>query len=711
MRIENMDEIELRAKLKWIVFENKSNHYIVGKFSEVKNGHPFIATGYFLDAQENQTYLLTGTYVEHPKYGQQFKIHTIKKELPKSNEAIIRFLSSDTFPTIGKKTAEAIYDTLGEDCLIQIKENPQCLRKVSGLNQKKIAILSEGIQSFDHFSESFSKLISFGVEPKKISLLTSSYKNLDTILEEDCFRPYYEIKGFGYKTACKIADGCQLSFDDFRRKDAYIHNFICEQSMKTGSTYITIDQVLNQMNEDPTILFESFDRLQKIHALTIIDKKRIYPFHLYDEETQIAQLIHLHDFEIEKIEKESLNQYIREVEFENSITYDKIQKEAISTFFSRSIMIMNGGPGTGKTTIVKGILQILRQIDPNANIQLCAPTGLASKRLALLSNNNSKTIHSLLKWDMTSDRFGANVNNPIDADYIIIDEFSMVDTHLFAALLDALPSHCRILLIGDENQLESVGPGKVFQDLIESEQFPIVHLEKIYRQSEGSGIVELASQIRNNQSCTYEDGITFIEKNTNEIIPALIDVVKTYSSNHLQVLAPMYSVNVGIDPINNIMQNLFNPKAHDKEEYAIGTTIFRENDKVMLLKNLPEDDVYNGDIGRIYKIEKNKKDVLIQVKFNAKIVEFRDDFWNLLKLAYCISIHKSQGSEYPVVILIVDQNTKRMLKQRLLYTAISRAKKKLIIIGQKELFEQCVQIKDSQERETTLCELIKKPFI
>lgn len=373
-------------------------------------------------------------------------------------------------------------------------------------------------------------------------------------------------------------------------------------------------------------------------------------------------------------------------------------------------MMINGGPGTGKTTIVKGILEILRQMDPNAKIQLCAPTGLASKRLALLSHNNSKTIHSLLKWDMTTDRFGANVNNPIEADYIIIDEFSMVDTHLFASLLDALPSHCRILLIGDENQLESVGPGKVFEDLIQSNQFPIVHLEKIYRQSEGSGIVELASQIRNNEACTYKDGVTFIEKRTNEIIPALMDLVKPFSLNHLQILAPMYSVNVGIDSINNIMQNLFNPKAHDKEEYVIGTTLFREQDKVMLLKNLPDEDVYNGDIGRIVHIEKNKKDVLIQVQFHGKIVDFTENFWDLLKLAYCISIHKSQGSEYPIVIVVVDQNTKRMLNQRLLYTAISRAKKQLILIGQKDLFEQCVQLKESHDRQTSLCELIKSPF-
>lgn len=705
-----MDEIEIKAKLKWIIFENATTHYVVARFTESKNAHPFVATGYLIEAQENQSYLLTGNYVEHPKYGKQFKINQAKKELPKNNEAIIRFLSSDTFPTIGKKTAETIYEVLGEDCLIKIKKDSQCLKGVPGLNQKKIDILSEGIQSFDHFSESFSKLISFGVEPRKISLLTTSYKDIDSVLQEDCFRPYYEIKGFGYKTACKIADGYHMQTDDLRRKDAFIHYTVCDLSMTSGNTYITTDALLNQIYIDPIDLFESLERLEKIQALTIIDKKRIYPYHLYEEEVQIAQLIHLHHFKLEPIDKESLEQYIREVEFDNSITYDDIQKEAIKTFFSESIMIINGGPGTGKTTIVKGILEILRQMDPNAKIQLCAPTGLASKRLALLSHNNSKTIHSLLKWDMTTDRFGANVNNPIEADYIIIDEFSMVDTHLFASLLDALPSHCRILLIGDENQLESVGPGKVFEDLIQSNQFPIVHLEKIYRQSEGSGIVELASQIRNNEACTYQDGVTFIEKNTNEIIPTLVDLAKPLSLNHLQILAPMYNVNVGIDAINNIMQNLFNPKAHDKEEYVIGTTLFREQDKVMLLKNLPDEDVYNGDIGRIVHIEKNKKDVLIQVQFHGKIVDFTENFWDLLKLAYCISIHKSQGSEYPIVIVVVDQNTKRMLNQRLLYTAISRAKKQLILIGQKDLFEQCVQLKESHDRQTSLCELIKSPF-
>ena len=705
-----MDNVELSAKLTHIIFENKANHYIVGQFSDTKTYHIFTATGYIPNAQEDITYLLKGQYVQHPRYGKQFKILSFEKELPNSNEAIIRFLSGDDFPTIGKKTAETIYEILGEDCLIQIKENPDCLSKIPKLNKKKKEILIEGIQSFEGFSKTYSKLISYGLPVHKIALLEEHYKDLSSILEENCFRPYYEVDGFGYKSACKIADGLELDSKDKRRQDAFIHERVGKLCMGTGDTYVSIETLLSSLAQvDPSIILEALERLEAMQALEVIDH-RIYPFHLYEEEQCIAHQLYLHTFKTNPIDEETLNQYIKEVEFSNVIEYDQIQVEAIRTFFSKSLMILNGGPGTGKTTIVKGILQMLKSIYPDAIIQLCAPTGRASKRLAQLSNYNSKTIHSLLKWNMDNNTFGANEDDPILADFIIIDEFSMVDTHLFANLLLALPKRCRILLIGDENQLESVGPGKVFQDLISSNQIPIVHLEKIYRQSHGSGIVELASQIRNNQPCEYKDGVTFIERNTQEILQSLLEISSQYPLDSMQVLAPMYAGAAGIDQINTAMQMLFNPKEKHKKEVVIGNYTFRENDKVMLLKNLPDDDVYNGDIGKIIEIEKTKQEQRITVEFDSTIVDFTSDFLYYLKLAYCISIHKSQGSEYPVVFCIADHMTSHMLNQRTLYTAISRAKKELFILGQTYTFEQSIQLKQTHIRQTTLQEIIKKEF-
>lgn len=702
-----MDEV-IHAKLTYIIFENPVNHYMVGQFSDTDTYHIFTATGTMFEPKEDQVYTLTGNYTVHPRYGKQFQFIKAEHELPSSNEAIVRFLCSDTFPTIGKKTAESIVETLGEDCLMQIKEHPKNLHKVPKLTQKRIDILVEGIQSYDGFSKTYSELIAYGLEPAKISLLEQNYEDVLTTLKENCFRPYYEVYGFGYKSACKIADGMQVDAKDTKRQDAFIYETLRNLSMRSGNTYILASTLLAQFPQvNPQQIMESLDHLVDMDVITQKEQK-YYPFHLYEEEKAIADLLKAHQFKVDPVDQETLDQYIKEIEFANVIAYDPIQKEAINTFFKKSCMILNGGPGTGKTTIVKGILQMCKSIYPEAIIQCCAPTGRASKRLAQLSGCNSKTIHSLLKWNMEDNTFGYNEDNPLTADFLIVDEFSMVDTHLFANLLLALPSRCRILLIGDENQLESVGPGKVFQDIIAANVCPIVHLEKIYRQSHGSGIVELASQIRHNQTCQYQDGVQFIENYTNEILPTVLRIAQNYDADTLQVLAPKYSGAAGIDQINQAMQAIYNPKSVDKKEITIGATTFREKDKIMLLKNLADEEVYNGDMGTIVSIEKNKQDYCVSVDFGHCMVDFTMDLLYYLKHAYCISIHKSQGSEYPVVCCIVDQSATHMYNQRILYTAISRAKKELFIIGQKRLFENSIQIKQKHIRQTSLLDMLKK---
>jgi exodeoxyribonuclease V alpha subunit len=283
----------------------------------------------------------------------------------------------------------------------------------------------------------------------------------------------------------------------------------------------------------------------------------------------------------------------------------------------------------------------------------------------------------------------------------------MVDTHLFSSLLDALPKRCRILLIGDEDQLESVGPGKVFNDIIDSDVVPIVHLQKIFRQSNGSGIVLLASQIRKEQTCSYEDGVCFEEKDTGQILDALKENLSSYDdADDVQVLAPKYKGAAGIDAINELMQSIFNPPDPAKKQMKSGQVTFREDDKVMLLRNMPEDDVFNGDIGRIVRIDVKKNE--ITVDFMDRLVTFDKDFLYYLSLAYCISVHKSQGGEYPNVFCIVEPTSTFMLNKRLLYTAISRAKKNLVLIGSQALFEKQVRLKQHYIRQTTLQQELAK---
>lgn len=694
--------MEIEAKLEYIIFENKQNHYIVGVFSELKEHHTFTAAGRLEDALEDQEYILNGDYIVHPKYGEQFRIDLSKKKLPTHKEAIIHFLSGEDFPTIGRKTAEQIYDTFGDTCLEDIHNDPELLYQVEKLNKKKIEIIQHGLKEFTGFNEAYATLLKYGLTNKQIQLLMDHYDNVLDILEKNCFTPYYEVYGFGYKTACKLAQAMEMDPMDEKRIDAYIYETCRQMAMASGNTYILIESLFQKTNsKDPQAFQESLDRLTNNQYL-YIENARIYPFSLYEDEITIAREINKHSFPIETID---ISDKIKHIEFQFAITYDTEQKEAIQMFFEKSCMILNGGPGTGKTTTVKGILEIAKQVYPHANIQLCAPTGRASKRLAQLSNCDSKTIHSLLQWNLEDNTFGKNEEEPIDADFIIIDEFSMVDTHLFAQLLKALPPRCRILLIGDEDQLESVAPGKVFEDLIASKAIPIIHLEKIFRQANGSGIVALAKQIRLEQTCCYEDGVTFLERTTPKILDTIIDQVKDKDLENTQLLAPMYKGIAGIDAINAQMQALFNPKTKTKAQIKAGTTIFREDDKVMLLKNLPEEDVYNGDIGKILEID--TKQNRITVDFQNNIVDFTNDFLYYLNHAWCTSVHKSQGNEYQCVICIVDPSSIHMLDKRLLYTAISRAKKELIIIGNKKLFESQVKIKQKRIRQTSLQEKIE----
>ncbi len=478
-------------------------------------------------------------------------------------------------------------------------------------------------------------------------------------------------------------------------------------AMRSGNTYIPYPIVQERFQ---SVQKEAFEQAlanligrQNLQA----EQEKIYPFSLYEDEILIAKGLRTHWFDVEPVAAQDIDEKIEQVEFMLNIEYDAIQKQAIHAFFEHSATILNGGPGTGKTTTVKGILQIARMVYPDAVIQLCAPTGRASKRLSQLSDNDSKTIHSLLKWNLDDNQFGKDENDPLDVDILIVDEFSMVDTHLFAALLRALPPYCRILLIGDEDQLESVGPGKVFNDLIESGIYPIVHLEKIFRQSSGSGIAQLARLIRDEQPLAFADGANFIERGQGQILETLKKAIAQYDEQErmsLQIIAPMYKGKVGIDAINATMQAMINPNDGKKRQVKAGTVWFREDDKVMLLKNLPEDDVYNGDIGYICEIH----DGIITVDFGSQIVDFSKDFLYYLSHAYCISVHKAQGSEYDRVYCVVEPQTAHMLNKRLLYTAVSRAKKELFVVGDPALFGQRVRRKQSHIRMTTLQQRIQE---
>ena len=464
--------------------------------------------------------------------------------------------------------------------------------------------------------------------------------------------------------------------------------------------------------------------LQELFAdrLLMMEDERIYHNTQYDAEKGIAVFLGNFPYEeMEQVDITHLQNDITILENKLHISYEEKQKQAISSFFKEPFSIITGGPGTGKTTIVQGILSLYQQYYPDQIISLCAPTGRAAKRLAQLSDGRAVTIHSLLKWDLESNTFLVNETEPIQADVLIIDEFSMVDQWLFYNLLLACRDIKKILLIGDEDQLASVGPGCVLKDLIKSNCFPLTRLEKIFRQQEGSDVVALAHMIKENETPDFDQmqDIAFFPCQNFEVRNLVNQVVsnalsKGYDTKDIQVLVPMYQGVAGIDALNNALQQMMNPPDEFKRELKVGYRIFREEDKILQLKNQPDDQVSNGDIGILREIIYASEDVQnknkLMVEFDDHIVEYSGENLYNISHAYCISIHKSQGSEYPIVILPIVKDYRYMLQKRLLYTAVTRAKKSLVLLGDMELFQHAIQVADRHVRKSTLTQRILSVF-
>ena len=400
----------------------------------------------------------------------------------------------------------------------------------------------------------------------------------------------------------------------------------------------------------------------------------------------------------------NLNEAIKDNESANGITLDNYQEEAIKTFFNEKMSMIIGGPGSGKTTLIKCLVEIFKEFFVYQNIIVVAPTGRAAKRISEISNVESKTIHSLLRWNKEDNTFTNNINNPILYDCLIIDEFSMVDSSLFASLLKACGYVKKICIIGDDRQLPSIRQGNVLSDLINSNKFKITYLKENHRQKQGSDIISLANDIVNNtvDFDSYKNDINFIDiKNVNQ--NDIVNIVKQDMGfkplESFQILSPMYKGTYGIDNLNTVLQNAFNPKRKELKEKKVGLVTFRENDKILELKNRPSDDVYNGDVGILDEIDEEEKYLL--VKYGNVDVFYNFNDLSDITLAYALSVHKAQGSEYSYVYFIFDQSQSHMLYKKLIYTAISRARNKLVLIGNKEVFLRAVN-KELINRKTTL---------
>lgn len=721
-----MEQIKLQAKHIITIFRNASNGYTVARFCTYDVFEKeFGVTGFFGVLEEDGLYNLYGNYEEHPRYGLQFKAESYERMTPQDEHTLIRYFSSSQFPGIGKQTAQEIVHVLGDDAIAKIKEDPQILYQVDRLSKKKIDVIIQGIAQSEDLDDSIVFFTQHGMSVRNIMKIEAAYgDDAIRVVKQNPYQLVEDIDGIGFASADKLAKSLSFEDDHPYRMKAAVLSEVLSLCMSSGDTYVEESSLPYAIAKKfPDISFDLPQTLQALfdEQLLIEEEGRIYHHTQYESESGITRFLKGFPYEeqAKEIEMDALKEAIHEVETALSITYEAKQKEAIYTFFKEPFAILSGGPGTGKTTIVKGILMIYQKFFPYAPVMLSAPTGRAAKRLSQLSDASATTIHSLLKWDLESNTFLKDQKDPIEADVLIVDEFSMVDQWLFYNLLKASKRLVKILLIGDEDQLPSVGPGCVLKDLIDSDAFPVLRLEKIFRQSEGSDVVTLAHEMREGKISSLQNAndAAFFTCLSHEVKDRVLQVVhsafeKGYASKDIQVLAPMYNGVAGIDALNHALQEMMNPSEKDKRELRVGYRLFREHDKVLQLKNQPEDEVYNGDIGEIIEITYASQDIHkqhhITVAFDDTIVEYSGEQLYNITHAYCISIHKAQGSEYPIVIMPIVKEYRHMLQRRLLYTGITRAKRSLVLLGQLEAFQKGVATLEHQVRKSTLAMRIQQ---
>ncbi len=721
--------IKINAKIVHVVYHNEDNFYTVLrlKMNDEKEKN-LTATGFFQSIETDVLYNFYGKYIEHAKYGLQFEIQSYERPLPNEKEGIIRYLSGIQFPGVGQKTAKKIVDQLGENCLNLIREDLRVLDTL-GLSDKVVNSIKEGISQEDSGMEELIQFLNVhGIGMRNIVRLNKAYgKEALNKLKENPYRVIEECDGFGFVTADKIAKSLGIEDDDPRRLYAYLITLCMNMCMRNGDSYTLYDDLKNEYEKKCHYECDFDELLQKalFNRQLVREEEKIYPITQYDSEEGISKFLSRFPYEtLDPIDENLLNQYLDEMQENLHITYDEKQIDAIHKFFEQPFSIVTGGPGTGKTTVVKAMVTLFKMLYPSSEIICSAPTGRAAKRLSELTDSPAKTIHSLLDWDLETNTFGKNGKEPILADLLIIDEFSMVDNWLFYNLLLASKKIKKICIIGDENQLPSVSPGCVLRELIACDIFPVIRLEHIYRQKDGSDVIQLAHDIQVDavDFDAYQKDVAFFECDSSQVKNNIIFIVKdalekNYSLSDIQVLSPIYSGPAGIDVLNKALQETFNPHEKYKREIKVGYMTYRVGDKILQLKNQPDDDVYNGDIGTLIDIEFNEENedgkTTVFVQFDDALVSYTLDNISNITLAYCISIHKSQGSEYPIVIMPIVSSHYHMLQRKLIYTGITRARQSLILLGSKNVFMKGIETEDRHIRLSSLKEKLidKKKYI
>ena len=717
----------IKGNYKRSIYEN-GNGYHIGLF-KVKDTNSddlleyvdrtITFTGYFHELNDMDTYLFYGHLTTHPKYGEQFVVESYERVKPEEKDSIVEFLTSGLFKGIGDKKAKRIVDVLGKDTLKIILENPSNLILIPTITKNNADTLHEKLKEYEASYEIIIYLQELGFTTKDSMLIYNKYKKeTKNVIEENIYSIIKDINELNFKKIDYIALKKGIEKDNLIRIEAAITYIMNEVSNLYGHSYFYKEEIYNTL---PKILLTNIDEKRFQKALKSLEKNleiivkedKYYLKEMYEAECLIVKRIRLLNRK-EDIKVKNLDEKLEELEKYFDIKYNINQKEAIKNSVIKNFLIITGGPGTGKTTIMKAITEIYRQVNKLSyekledRIALLAPTGRAAKRMSEATLLKASTIHRFLKWQKESNKFQINEYNKSKVELVILDEASMIDTYLMASLLKGISANCKIIIVGDYYQLPSVGPGQVLYDLITSNTLNVVELKELYRQGKDSNILTLAYDVRNKiinkEVFNNASDLTFIECSDNEVISNIEEIATTYkdlSYKKFQILAPMYKGVNGIDRINDNIQSIYNKKDKNKKEIIVGETIFREKDKVIQLTNMPDENIYNGDIGIISKIVTSPKKE-IYIDFDSNVVKFTKANFNKFRLAYSISIHKAQGSEFDVVIMPIVKGYNKMLYQKLVYTGITRSKKMLYLVGDINALDKAVVNTISDIRRTTI---------
>ncbi|WP_207696593.1 ATP-dependent RecD-like DNA helicase [Enterococcus sp. DIV0212c] len=733
------------GQVQAIFFQNPSNFYkvLLVKITDTNTDYlekEIVTTGSFGQIQEEEIYRFFGHFVDHPRYGKQFQVDSYQQERPTSASGVVNYLSSEKFPGIGKRTAEKIVEILGEDAIDRIIAAPDVLEEVPQLNEKKRQTIIETIRLNHGMEQVIVGLNRYGFGSQLSFAIYQTYKEetLD-VIHENPYQLVEDIEGIGFKRADNIAEQLGIGADSDKRVRAAITHEIFQHSVRSGNTYVEAEillrETINTLEASRPVEISLDQVAEQIIHLVEEGKiqqegTKLFENSLYFSEwgigTSIQRLLSRKK-EI-KYDKKEIEKNIRGIEKRLGILYGDSQQAAIEEAIKAPMFILTGGPGTGKTTVINGIVSLFAELNGLSldikdytqdmfPILLAAPTGRAAKRMNETTGLPASTIHRLL--GLTGREKNPSMTaKELEGGLLIVDEMSMVDTWLANTLFKAIPTNMQVIFVGDKDQLPSVGPGQVLHDLLQINEIPQKELTEIYRQGDGSSIIPLAHEIKQGklpQDFTvnqkdrsfFPSDVYHIETYVRQIVTKA--KAKGFSPQDIQLLAPMYRGAAGIDALNKMMQEIFNPNDGSKKEVKWNESVYRIGDKVLHLVNTPELNVFNGDMGEIVGIilakdSEDKVDELV-IQFDNNEVSYKRNEWNKITLSYCCSIHKAQGSEFKMVILPMVHQYHRMLQRNLLYTAVTRSKDILILLGEVQAFNTCVA-HESASRLTMLKERI-----